>query len=85
MLNGFLASHTRKAGTTQPGEEKACGHPVTLYTYVKGGGRENGARVFAPVLVKGQEVMGTKRWSFPWNIGKHLFTLRVMEHWRRSP
>lgn len=65
MHNGFLASLKmmgqlmRKAGTTQPGEEKACGHPVTLCTYLKGGGRENGARLFAPVLVKGQEVMST--------------------------
>lgn len=44
---------------TKPGEEKACGHLINLCTYLKGGGSGNGARLFAVVLVIGQDTMGT--------------------------
>ena len=49
------------AGTVQPGEEKAQGNIVNAYRYLKGGQKEDGAKLFQWCPVTGPEAMDTKK------------------------
>lgn len=71
----------RRAGSIQPGEEKACGDLINVYTYLKGGGRENGARLLCSGVSDRIRGDRHKQGRFPWNIRKHLFTVKAMEYW----
>ncbi|KAK4816624.1 hypothetical protein QYF61_019323 [Mycteria americana] len=76
-----------RAGTAQPGEEKAQGDLTNVYTYLQGGCKEDGARLFS--VVPSDRTRGDghrlKHRRFPLNIRKHFVTVRVTEHWHRSP
>lgn len=57
------------------------------YKYLKGRCKEDKARLFSVVLGDWTKinVHKLKHRRFLLNIRKHLFTLRVMEHWKRLP
>ncbi|KAK4829092.1 hypothetical protein QYF61_002043 [Mycteria americana] len=68
-------------------EEKAHGDLSDAYKYLKGGCKEDGARLFS--LVPSRRTRGNghklKHWRLHLNIRKHFFTVRVTKHWNRLP
>ena len=71
----------------QPGEEKAQGDLIKVYKYLKGGCKENRARIFSVVPSGRTRSNGhkLKHRRSPLNISKHFFTVRVTKHWYRFP
>ena len=67
--------------------EKAQGDRISVHNCLKGGCKEDRARLF-PVLPSGR-TRGNghklKHKGFPLNIRKHFCTVQVMEHWHRLP
>jgi len=76
-----------RAGTVQPGEEKAQGDLINADKYLKGGCEENGARLLP--MVPSDRTRGSghrlKRGRFPFNMRKHLFIQRMAKHQHRLP
>ncbi|PKU47515.1 hypothetical protein llap_2157 [Limosa lapponica baueri] len=60
---------------------------INVHKYLKGGCREDGARLFLVVPSDRTRSNGhtLKHGKFPLNIRKHLFTVRVTKHWHRLP
>ncbi|KAK4832897.1 LOW QUALITY PROTEIN: hypothetical protein QYF61_026447 [Mycteria americana] len=83
----LLRRKAERAGTVQPGEEKAQGDLINVYKYLKGGRKEDTARLCS--VVPSDRTRGNghnlKHRRFPLNIRKHFFTVRVTKHWHRLP
>ena len=83
----FPWGKAERAGTVQPGEEKAQGDLIHVYKYRMGGNEEDGARLF-PVMpsarTRGSEHK-LKHRRFSLNIRKRFFTVRVTEPRHRLP
>jgi len=82
---GTGASHIRRAGIVQPGEEKTHGDLISVYKYLKEGYKEDGASLFSAVL--GDRTRGNghnlKHWRLPLNVRKYFFPVRVTDHGHR--
>jgi len=90
MMKGleYLSCEERlRAGTVQPGEEKDQGNLVNVHKYLKGGCKEDGARLFSVVPRDTTRGNGhkPKHKRFPLNIRKQFFTVRVIKHWNKLP
>jgi len=85
-LEHLMRRKAERAGTVQPGEEKAQGDLINVYKFLKGGCREDRASHFSvvPWRTRGS-VHTSKHRRFPLNIRKHFFTVRVPKHWHRLP
>ncbi|KAK4811119.1 hypothetical protein QYF61_019750 [Mycteria americana] len=75
-----ILERAERAGTVQL-REVTGGHLINVYKYLKGGCKEDGARLFS-VVSSGHKL---KHRSFRLNIRKHFFTVRVTKHWNRLP
>ncbi|KAK4830044.1 hypothetical protein QYF61_008382 [Mycteria americana] len=84
-LGHLLRGQAERAGTVQLGEEKARGHLINVYKYLKGGYTAYGARLFPVVPNNRTRDNGhkLKHRRVPLNIRKHFFTMRVTEPWHR--
>jgi len=71
-----------RAETVQPGEEKAQGDFISLYKYLKGGCKQDGARLFSVVPWDRTRGSGHKlqHRQFHLDIRKHFFTVQMTEH-----
>ena len=76
-----------RASTAQPREETAQEGVINVYKYLKGGWKEDRARLCSVVPSDRTRGSGHKLTHrvFPLNIRKHFFTVRVTDHWRRVP
>jgi len=81
-----------RAGTAQPGEDKAEGDLISVYIYMKGGYKEHRARLFSVVSSDKARSNGhkLKHQKVHQTIRKHLFlspppTVRVTKYWNRLP
>ncbi|KAK4824715.1 hypothetical protein QYF61_017941 [Mycteria americana] len=76
-----------RAGTVQPGAEKAQGDLINVYKHLQRGGIEDRARLLS--VVPSGRTRGNrhkpKHRRFPLNIRKHFFTVRMTKHWHRLP
>jgi len=84
----LLRGNAERAGTIQPKEEKADeGDLINVYKHLKGGCKEDGARLFP--VVPSDRTAGNghqlKHRRFPPNIRKHFFTVRGTKYWHRLP
>lgn len=59
--------------------------PVSSYTYLIGGKEDERARLFSVVPTDRTRGNGHKLKTVKLNTRKHFFTVRVTEHWNRSP
>jgi len=76
-----------RAGTVQPGEEKAQGVLTKVYKYLQGGCREDGTGLF-PVVPRDRTRGNGHRLKHrrcPLNIREHFLTVRVTECWHGLP
>jgi len=78
---------SERAGTVQPGEEKAQRSVINVYKHLKEGCKEDGAGLFS--VVRSNRTRGSghklKCSRFPPNRKKHTFGVRVTKHWHRLP
>ena len=60
---------------------------LNVYKYLKGGCKEDGARLFSEVPSDSTRGSGhkLKHRRLPLNIRKHISAVRVTEHWQRLP
>ncbi|PKU40124.1 hypothetical protein llap_9573 [Limosa lapponica baueri] len=89
---GTGASHiwgkAGRAGTAQPGEEKDWGADlINVYKYLKGGCKDDRARLFLVVPSDGTRGSrhNLKHMRSPLNIRKHFVSVQVIKHWHRLP
>ncbi|KAK4827790.1 hypothetical protein QYF61_021743 [Mycteria americana] len=75
MMKG-LEERLRELGLLSLEKTKAQGDLISVYKYLKGGCKEDRARLF-PVVTRGNGHT-LKHRRFPLNIGKHFFTVRVI-------
>ena len=82
-----IQEEAERAGPVQPGEEKARGDLIKVYKYLKGGCKEDGARLFSAVPSDrtGGNGHKLKHGRFPLNIRKYFVTVRVTKHRHRLP
>jgi len=75
MIKGWETLTYNRAGTVQPGEEKAQGVLIYAYQHLQGGCTEERARLFS--VVPSDRTRGNgrslKHRRFPLNIRKHFF------------
>lgn len=71
----------------QKKEEKAQGELSIVFTYLKGGCKEDGARLLSVVPIERTRGNGPnlKHGRLPLNIRKHMFNVRATEHWHNFP
>ncbi|GAB0177744.1 translation initiation factor IF-2-like [Grus japonensis] len=77
----------RELGTVRSREEKAQRDLINMYKYLKGGWKEDVARLFSVVPSDRTRGDGHKveHRRFPLSIRKHFFPVRVTEHWHKLP
>lgn len=71
--------------TVQPGEEEAQGDPINAFEYVKGGWREDEARLFSLVSMARSNWHKVKHGRLHLNIRKYFCAVWVAEHWHILP
>ncbi|KAK4816501.1 LOW QUALITY PROTEIN: hypothetical protein QYF61_017462 [Mycteria americana] len=76
-----VIGNTERAGTVQPGEKQDQGDLINVCKYLKGGSKEDRAKLFSDQ----RQWARTETQEVPSDIRKHFFTVRVTEHWHRLP
>ena len=82
----LLRGEAERAGTVQPGEERARGDPVSVCEYLKGGRTEDGARLFpaVPSYRTGDSGHKLKHRRFTSAPGNTFSLCWATEHWPRE-